>query len=149
MKKSIIFLFFFLITQSFFAQNETFSREKMDAYKKLFLTDKLKLDSNTEAAFWGAYKSYEDSLYKLYDNHRSNFRKLRLENNNTTIEEYDQQINNYMSYEKKKVELKGRLITELKEVMSFRKTYMLFQYEDEFRREMMKKLRESRKGNKN
>tara|TARA_B100001094_G_scaffold291267_1_gene309574 strand:- start:2163 stop:2612 length:450 start_codon:yes stop_codon:yes gene_type:complete len=149
MKKSIIFLFFFLITQSFFAQNETFSREKMDAYKKLFLTDKLKLDSNTEAAFWGAYKSYEDSLYKLYDNHRSNFRKLSLENNNTTIEEYDQQIDNYMSYEKKKVELKGRLITELKEVMSFRKTYMLFQYEDEFRREMMKKLRESRKGNKN
>ena len=149
MKKSIIFLFFFLITQSFFAQNETFSREKMDAYKKLFLTDKLKLDSNTEAAFWGAYKSYEDSLYKLYANHRSNFRKLSLENNNTTIEEYDQQINNYMSYEKKKVELKGRLITELKEVMSFRKTYMLFQYEDEFRREMMKKLRESRKGNKN
>ena len=50
-----------------------------------------------------------------------------------------------MTYEKKKVELKGRLISELKEVMSFRKTYMLFQYEDDFRREMMEKLRESRK----
>ena len=149
MKKSIIFLFLFLITHSFFAQNETFSREKIDAYKKLYLTDKLKLDANTEAAFWGAYKSYEDSLYKLYDDHRTNFRKLRLENNNTTIDEYGEQINNYMTYEKKKVELKGRLITELKEVMSFRKTYMLFQYEDDFRREMMKKLRESRQEEEN
>lgn len=145
MKKSIIILCLFLITNSVSAQSETFSREKIDAYKKLYLTDKLKLDSNTEAAFWGAYKSYEDSLYKLYDDHRVNFRKLRLENNDTTIEEYDEQINNYMTYEKKKVELKGRLISELKEVMSFRKTYMLFQYEDDFRREMMEKLRESRK----
>ena len=58
-------------------------------------------------------------------------------------------INNYMTYEKKRVELKGKLISELKEVMSFRKTYMLFQYEEDFRKEMMEKLRKARTKNKN
>ena len=149
MKNLILFSSFFLIVNCMSAQSTTFNREKMEAYKKLYLSDKLKLDPSTEAAFWGAYKSYEDSLYKLYNDHRVNFRKLRLENSNTTVKEYDEQINNYMTYEKKKVELKGKLISELKEVMSFRKTYMLFQYEDDFRREMMKKLRESRAENSN
>jgi hypothetical protein len=49
-----------------------------------------------------------------------------------------------MNYEKKKVDLKGILISELKEVMSIKKTYMLFKYEDDFRREMMEKLRKER-----
>ena len=71
-------------------------------------------------------------------------RKLNFDNDSATVQEYDEQIDIYMSYEKKKVEVRGKLIAELKEVMSFRKTYMLFGYEDDFRREMMKKLRESR-----
>lgn len=144
MKKSIIFISFFFIINTVYAQSERFSREKIEAYKKLYLTDKLKLDPNTETAFWETYKSYEDSLAKVRKEHRLSMRKLNIDNDSATVQEYDEQIDIYMSYEKKKVELRGKLIAELKEVMSFRKTYMLFRYEDDFRREMMKKLRESR-----
>ena len=127
-----------------YAQSEKFSREKIEAYKKLYLIDKLKLDPSTETAFWETYKSYEDNLAKVRKEHRLSMRKLNIDNDSATVQEYDEQIDIYMSYEKKKVELRGKLIAELKEVMSFRKTYMLFRYEDDFRREMMKKLRESR-----
>ena len=144
MKKSIFLISSLLMITTVNAQSETFSREKIEAYKKLYLTDKLELDPNTETAFWGAYKSYEDSLNNLRKIHRHNSRKLRLNNESTTVQEYDEQINNYMTYEKKKVELKGKLISELKEVMSFKKTYMLFQYEEDFRKEMMEKLRKDR-----
>jgi hypothetical protein len=144
MKKSIIFISFFFIINTIYAQSERFSREKIEAYKKLYLTDKLKLDPTTETAFWETYKSYEDSLAKVRKEHRLSMRKLNFDNDSATVQEYDEQIDIYMSYEKKKVELRGKLIAELKEVMSFRKTYMLFRYEDDFRREMMKKLRESR-----
>tara|TARA_B100000780_G_scaffold107013_1_gene74883 strand:+ start:8230 stop:8679 length:450 start_codon:yes stop_codon:yes gene_type:complete len=145
MKNSIIFISFFLIISSVYAQSETFSREKIEAYKKLYLTDKLKLDITTETAFWETYKSYEDSLDKLRKKHRLSMISIKLDNNTATIQEYDEQINIYMNFEKEKVELRGKLIAELKEVMSFRKTYMLFRYEDDFRREMMKKFRELRK----
>ena len=144
MKKSIIFISFFFIINTIYSQSEKFSREKIEAYKKLYLTDKLKLDPTTETAFWETYKSYEDSLAKVRQEHRLSMRKLNIDNESATVQEYDEQIDLYMSYEKKKVELRGKLIAELKEIMSFRKTYMLFRYEDDFRREMMKKLRESR-----
>ena len=54
-------------------------------------------------------------------------------------------FDDYMNFEKRKIDIRGKLISELKEVMSFRKTYMLFRYEEDFRRDMMEKLRKSKK----
>ena len=148
MKKLLIFYLTFFIFQTGFSQNERLSREKVNAYKKLFLSEKLKLNPNIEIDFWKAYKSYEDSLYQLWDNNKNNFRKVADEMS-FSDSEYAQLINDYMDYEKKKVELRGQLISELKEVLSPRKTYELFRLEEDFRREMMKKLRESRQITKN
>ena len=148
MKKLLIFYLTFFIFQTGFSQKERLSREKVNAYKKLFLSDKLKLNPNIEIDFWKAYKSYEDSLYQLWDNNKNNFRKVADEMS-FSDSEYAQLINDYMDYEKKKVELRGQLISELKEVLSPRKTYELFRLEEDFRREMMKKLRESRQITKN
>ena len=148
MKKLLIFYLTFFIFQTGFSQKERLSREKVNAYKKLFLSDKLKLNPNIEIDFWKAYKSYEDSLYQLWDNNKNNFRKVADEMS-FSDPEYAQLINDYMDYEKKKVELRGQLISELREVLSPRKTYELFRLEEDFRREMMKKLRESRQITKN
>ena len=145
MKNTIFFLTAFLMVNTIFSQSERLSREKIDAYKKLYLTDKLKLDPSTETAFWTAYKTYEDSLYKLNRERRQEFVKLRSNNVSISDEEFPKMIDNYMNHEKRKVEFRGKLISELKEVMSFRKTFMLFRYEEDFRREMMEKLRKQRK----
>ncbi|MBU87040.1 MAG: hypothetical protein CMC53_03015 [Flavobacteriaceae bacterium] len=145
MKKLILTLFAILFFQSSYSfQTERLSRDKVNAYKKLFLSEKLKLNPIIESDFWKAYKSYEDSLYRLWDNNKSNFRGVVNESEFSDLE-YAQLINDYMDYEKKKVELRGQLISQLKEVLSPRKTYELFRLEEEFRREMMKKLRESRR----
>ena len=148
MKKLLIFYLTFFIFQTGFSQKERLSREKVNAYKKLFLSDKLKLNPNIEIDFWKAYKSYQDSLYQLWDNNKNNFRKVADEVS-FSDPEYAQLINDYMDYEKKKVELRGQLISELREVLSPKKTYELFRLEEDFRREMMKKLRESRQITKN
>jgi hypothetical protein len=145
MKNIIFFLSAFLMVNTIFSQSEKLSREKIDAYKKLYLTDKLKLDPSTETAFWAAYKTYEDSLYKLHRERKQDLKKMRTDNLSISDEEFPKLIDNYMNHEKRKVELRGKLISELKEVMSFRKTFMLFRYEDDFRREMMEKLRKQRK----
>ena len=148
MRNIIFFLSAFLMVNTIYSQSERLSREKIDAYKKLYLTDKLKLDPSTETAFWTAYKTYEDSLYKLNRERRQDLKKIRTDNVSLSDEEFPKLIDNYMDHEKRKVELRGKLISELKEVMSFRKTFMLFRFEEDFRREMMEKLRKQRKENK-
>ena len=146
MKKIILSISILLIINTVSAQEEKLSKEKFDAYKKLYLTDKLDLDPETETEFWNAYKSYEDSLYKLRKNNKDNLRK-NLRNISPSDDEFARLIDDYMNFEKRKIDIRGKLITELKEVMSFRKTYMLFRYEEDFRRDMMEKLSKSKKEN--
>ena len=148
MKKIILSISILLIINTVSAQEEKLSKEKFDAYKKLYLTDKLDLDPETETEFWNTYKSYEDSLYKLRKNNKDNLRK-NLRNISPSDDEFARLIDDYMNFEKRKIDIRGKLITELKEVMSFRKTYMLFRYEEDFRRDMMEKLRKSRKEKQN
>ena len=78
MNKIILFISVFLMINTVYAQSERLSREKIDAYKKLYLTDKLKLEPSLETAFWNSYKTYEDSLSKLYKDRRLKYRKMNI-----------------------------------------------------------------------
>jgi hypothetical protein len=66
---------------------------------------------------------------------------MNLDSSNLSDIEYKQFIDDFLDYEKKKIDLRAKLIVDLKEFMSLKKTVYLFRVEDEFRKEMMKKLR--------
>ena len=66
MKKfKILFLLLFL-TNLLNAQKNEIRSEKIDAYKKIYLTDKLNLNSENESKFWVVYNNYQDSLRVVY-----------------------------------------------------------------------------------
>lgn len=145
--KNLILLFSILfLSNSSYAQKTKITKaklstEKIDAIKKIYLTDKLNLDSNNESKFWVAYNNYQDSLRVIYRSKRLKYRKMNLDSSNLSDIEYKQFIDDFLDYEKKKIDLRAKLIVDLKEFMSLKKTVYLFRVEDEFRKEMMKKLR--------
>jgi hypothetical protein len=112
------------------------------------LTERLNLDQKNESKFWKAYNIYQDSLKENYRQRRLKYRTINLDSSNFSEKEYEQYIADFMDYEKRKIDLRAKLIVDLKEFMSLKKTGKLFRLEDEFRREMMKKLQENRKNNK-
>ncbi|MDA8558285.1 hypothetical protein N9K87_00490 [Flavobacteriaceae bacterium] len=136
----ILFLLLFL-TNLLSAQKTKVSLEKIDAYKKIYLTDKLNLNSENESKFWIAYNDYQDNLRIVYRAKRLKYRKMNLDSSNLSETEYKQFIDDFLDYEKKKIDLRAKLIVDLKEFMTLKKTVSLFRIEDDFRKEMMKKLR--------
>ena len=130
------------------AQSQRINSEKIDAYKKIYLTEKLNLDQKNESKFWKVYDIYQENLKDNYRKRRLKYRTINLDSTNFTDEEYEQYINDFLDYEKKKIDLRAKLIIDLKEFMSLKKTSYLFRLEDDFRREMMDKLRANRKNNK-
>ena len=130
------------------AQSQRINSEKIDAYKKIYLTEKLNLDQKNESKFWEVYDVYQENLKDNYRKRRLKYRTINLDNSNFSDEEYEQFINDFLDYEKKKIDLRAKLIVDLKEFMSLKKTSYLFRLEDDFRREMMDKLRANRKNNK-
>jgi|TARA_B100001094_G_scaffold51823_1_gene47351 hypothetical protein len=140
----ILFLLLFL-TNLLSAQKTKVSLEKVDAYKKIYLTDKLNLNSENESKFWIAYNDYQDNLRIVYRAKRLKYRKMNLDSSNLSETEYKQFIDDFLDYEKKKIDLRAKLIVDLKEFMTLKKTVSLFRIEDDFRKEMMKKLRSKNK----
>jgi len=130
------------------AQSQRINSEKIDAYKKIYLTEKLNLDQKNESKFWEVYDIYQENLKDNYRKRRLKYRTINLDSSNFSDEEYEQFINDFLDYEKKKIDLRAKLIVDLKEFMSLKKTSYLFRLEDDFRREMMDKLRANRKNNK-
>ena len=98
--------------------------------------------------FWEVYDIYQENLKDNYRKRRLKYRTINLDSSNFSDEEYEQFINDFLDYEKKKIDLRAKLIVDLKEFMSLKKTSYLFRLEDDFRREMMDKLRANRKNNK-
>ena len=141
----ILFLLLFL-TNLLNAQKKEIRSEKIDAYKKIYLTDKLNLNSENESKFWVVYNNYQDSLRVVYRIKRLKYRKMNLDSSNISDLEHKQFIDDFLDYEKKKIDLRAKLITDLKEFMSLRKTVYLFRIEDDFRKEMMKKIISSKEG---
>ena len=146
MKKfKILFLLLFL-TNLLNAQKNEIRSEKIDAYKKIYLTDKLNLNSENESKFWVVYNNYQDSLRVVYRTKRLKYRKMNLDSSNISDLEHKQFIDDFLDYEKKKIDLKAKLISDLKEFMTLKKTVYLFRIEDDFRKEMMKKIISSKEG---
>ena len=143
--KNLILLFSILFLCNFsFAQKKQITKtklslEKIDAIKKIYITDKLNLNSKNESKFWVVYNNYQDSLRAVYRTKRLKYRKMNLDSSDLSDIEYKQFIDDFLDYEKKKIDLRAKLIIDLKEFMSLKKTVYLFRVEDDFRKEMMKK----------
>ncbi|MAU54688.1 MAG: hypothetical protein CMC29_02625, partial [Flavobacteriaceae bacterium] len=113
----ILFLLLFL-TNLLSAQKTKVSPEKIDAYKKIYLTDKLNLNPENESKFWIAYNDYQDNLRIVYRAKRLKYRKMNLDSSNLSETEYKQFIDDFLDYEKKKIDLRAKLIVDLKEFMT-------------------------------
>jgi hypothetical protein len=111
----ILFLLLFL-TNLLSAQKTKVSLEKVDAYKKIYLTDKLNLNSENESKFWIAYNDYQDNLRIVYRAKRLKYRKMNLDSSNLSETEYKQFIDDFLDYEKKKIDLRAKLIVDLIEL---------------------------------
>ena len=148
MKKIILSILLIIAFNMSNAQSQRINSEKIDAYKKIYLTEKLNLDQKNESKFWEVYDIYQENLKDNYRKRRLKYRTINLDSSNFSDEEYEQFINDFLDYEKKKIDLRAKLIVDLKEFMSLKKTSYLFRLEDDFRREMMDKLRANKKNNK-
>ena len=148
MKKIILSISLIIAFNMSNAQSQRINSEKIDAYKKIYLTEKLNLDQKNESKFWDVYDVYQENLKDNYRKRRLKYRTINLDSSNFSDEEYEQFINDFLDYEKKKIDLRAKLIVDLKEFMSLKKTSYLFRLEDDSRREMMDKLRANRKNNK-
>ncbi len=146
MKKIIIillvFVSYFSLDQAYAFQKEEkkFSREQYHALQKLYILEKLDLNTENEEEFWSIYMNTQ---IKILDYQRK-IRKVRQElyqNDSASVSESNKLFNELFQIQREELEVKENLMKELSEIMPIKKVLKLPRIEEQFRRSMIDKIR--------
>ncbi len=140
--KKLIFIFL-LATITMQAQEG--KHEKIKAYKTAYITEKLSLTTSEAEKFWPIYNKFDDKFRDLRKKERSEiFQKLREGLDNLNDAEANELIDVSLTIESEEVALRKQLITELRKVISPKKIIILKKAEDDFKRELLDRYRNSK-----
>ncbi|MEM6317760.1 MAG: hypothetical protein AAF960_08820 [Bacteroidota bacterium] len=142
-KKLIIFLVSCLtFTATIVAQGDGQMRERVEARRVSFITNKLALTPEEAKQFWPIFNQYEEK--------RKAIRKSYALNGNLQLmsdAEVQQYVDQSLEIEAKQLELKKEFFKELKAVLPIRKIAMLPRVEKRFKQFLLQRLKDRNRNN--
>lgn len=149
MKTRFIYpILFLLITSLSFAQDYKERREKVKALKVAFITEKLELTTEEAQKFWPIYNAFDEKQAELrHEKMRAILNRFKPGN----VENLSEKEASALLIQMEKIEedlfnLRTKFIKELQGVVSAKKIIKLKKAEEDFNRELLKQMREKRKG---
>lgn len=135
--KYLIIALSFLIPVLGFAQPQgplsKEARQRIEAQRIGFITQRLDLSPEEASKFWPVYNSYKDALKDMKDDME------RPDLMNITDAEANTIIDRHVLQEQKRLDLQKKLIADLRKVISPRKIILLQASEREFNRGLLKR----------
>ncbi|MFN0049804.1 MAG: hypothetical protein ACKVOU_11840 [Cytophagales bacterium] len=116
----------------------TSTKDKMEAIKIGFLTDRLDLSSNQAASFWPMYNEYSAKRKEL----KSKIAALSMEKQIDQLNEdqISQDIKTLFSFKEAKIQLEKEYMLKFTKIISQRQAAKLYYAEREFVKILLKKL---------
>ena len=149
MKTKIIFpIIFLLVTSLSFSQGFKEKREKVKALKVAYITEQLELTTDEAQKFWPIYNAFDDNQAELrHEKMRSILDRFKPGN----VEKLSEKDASNSLAQMEKIEedlfnLKKKFIKDLQGVISAKKIIKLKKAEEDFNRELLKQMREKRRG---
>lgn len=142
MKIYITLVLTFIIATTTIAQEDKESkREKIKALKVAFITERLELTPDEAQTFWPVYNVYDGRVNDIYDTERKVMRELRTDFDTMDEAAATKTLQTIQSLEKQKLDARAELLSGLKDKITSKKTLVLFKAENDFRRDLLRKLR--------
>ena len=113
------------------------AKQRIEAYKIAFFTEKLQLSPEESQAFWPLYNEFEDARMELRKKYRLDGKRLELLSD-SELEDY---IEQQLKMEEEMVKLRRDYINKFKEILPIRKVAMLQKVDNEFKRQLLQELR--------
>jgi hypothetical protein len=144
MKKHIIFLFVLIsFGNILYAQKP--NRDKIESLKIGFISNQLNLSPEEAERFWPVYNKFSDEMSKLKKNAKLNLVDEMGDASKMTNQEAEKQLQDMIQFKSNEVELIKKYSVEFKKVLPVQKVVMLYKAENEFKKELLKQLKERRR----
>lgn len=149
MKTKILFpIIFLLVTSLSFSQGFKEKREKVKALKVAYITEQLELTTDEAQKFWPIYNAFDENQSELrHEKMRAILDRFKPRN----VEKLSEKDASNSLAQMEKIEedlfnLKKKFIKDLQGVISAKKIIKLKKAEEDFNRELLKQMREKRRG---
>ncbi|SDX10464.1 hypothetical protein [Aequorivita viscosa] len=137
--KNLIFIFL-LVSAAVYSQENKY--EKIKALKTAYITEQLALTPSEAEKFWPVYNKFDEKFHDLrHKKYDDVYKKLHSGIENLTDEEANKLIDDYLSMESNKLEMRKEKIAALRKVLSPKKIIGLRKAEDDFKRELLTRYR--------
>ena len=144
MKKVALFVIYILLNFNVLAQNGVKLKERMEAQRAAFITQRLNLTPEEAQQFWPIYNQLTEKLQQIRNADKDEKKPL----DEVTDTEAEKIIATGFDKESRELELKKEYFQRLKKVISIKKIAKLYRVEREFKGELVKRLNEFREAKK-
>ena len=144
--KTLSLIIAFLAIGSVQAQNKRPMRDRVDAMKVGFLTDRLNLTPEEAQVFWPVYNKYSDELDQLRKGRRENLMNTRENFDSMSPAEIEKAVDNEIIFRTNELEITKKYHPLFKKVLPIKKVAMLYKAEEDFKRKLIELIRERRGG---
>ncbi len=144
MKNFITFLFFFLFMFSFSQERERMSKEQYRAAQKLFILEKLNLETESEEQFTSIYFETQEKIFDKMVSYRKIKRDL-YKNDSADYDECYSLIKKMYDIKRDELDIRESMMQELSKIISVNKVLRLPRIEEDFRITMINKIRGNNK----
>lgn len=140
--KNLIFTIVLLTSLSIFSQES--KSDKVEAMKVGFITNKLELTAKEAQTFWPIYNEYSSKMDKLRKSKKSDFNELKNKVENLSDKELETFINEVFNSKQKELDLQKEYYEKYAKVLPIKKVALLYQAENQFKRELLRKIKEKK-----
>ncbi len=114
--------------------------ERIEAMKIGFITERLELTSEEAKVFWPVYNKFTDEMKKLRLTTKGKITEEMADMPSLSDAEADKILNDMVNFKLNEAELIKRYAQEFKKVLPVKKVVLLFKAENDFKRELLKRL---------
>jgi hypothetical protein len=146
MNKYVIIVFTILLLTPLATKAQRHCRhEAMEAEKVSYLTRNLDLTVMEAQKFWPVYNEYKDEMQENAQAHRDIIKQLYPEKSELSEKELEKKIDKLIQLETDKGNIQQSYHQKFKKVLPTKKVALLYHYDHEFKRYLLKKYRNLKK----
>ncbi len=113
---------------------------RLEAMKIGFITERLNLNSDEAKVFWPIYNKFTDDMKKLRQSSKGKISEEMADMPAMTDAEAEKVLNDMVNFKIQEADLLKKYASEFKKVLPVKKVVLLFKAENDFKRELLKKL---------
>jgi hypothetical protein len=119
-------------------------KDRVDAMKIGFITDRLNLTPEEAKAFWPVYNQYSEELENLRKNRRDNLINTQMNFDDMSDADVEKAVDSDIAFRQSELEILKKYHPQFKKILPIKKVAKLYKAEEDFKRKLLEMIKERR-----